>query len=158
MDKFFEVVDKYLKSNRDFEDLKSCKILFVTRCCGVKSNLKQGSANEIYISPINQKFYSFMENKKYPYATLSDKYGLIYPKDRINNYDLSPSQLTEEDKENLTKKVIEQLGNSYDTLIFYNSSPLMSIFYLKILRKTGLKLYFISNLNILEKQIKRKLF
>lgn len=99
-----------------------------------------------------------MENNNYDYATISDKYGIVYPNDLIENYDLHPSKLTEQEKLNLVNKIKDQLECKYDILVFYNTSPLMSIFYLKILKQTELKIYFISKLDILNKIRKRSLF
>lgn len=99
-----------------------------------------------------------MENNNYNYATISDKYGIVFPNDLIENYDLHPSKLTEQEKLNLSFKIKNQLRDKYDTIVFYNSSPLMSIFYLKILKRTELKVYFVSKLDVLNKINKKSLF
>lgn len=158
MEEFYSIIDGWIKTYEELDSLCLSKTLFLVRCCGVKSKIEKGLSKDIYISNINQNFYKQMENNNYDYATISDKYGIVYPNDLIENYDLHPSKLTEQEKLNLVNKIKDQLRDKYDTLIFYNFSPLMSIFYLKILKQTGLKIYFISKLDILNKIRKRSLF
>lgn len=158
MEKFLKLVDGYLKTKESIARFPLEKTLFVTRCCGVKAKIKRGCAKDLYISSINQNFYKVMEDNGYNYATISDFYGLVYPQQVIDNYNLHPSELTEEQKIKLVDTVKSQLQGKYDRIIFYNTSPLMSVFYLRILRKTVPELYFMSKLSLLEKTVKRKLF
>ena len=113
MEKFLKLVDGYLKTKESIARFPLEKTLFVTRCCGVKAKIKRGCAKDLYISSINQNFYKVMEDNGYNYATISDFYGLVYPHQVIDNYNLHPSELTEEQKIKLVDLVKSQLQGKY---------------------------------------------
>lgn len=157
----YQELFEQLKLNyiKNYVELDKQSTLFITRCCAVKSSLLCGTMESIYISSINQNFYKMCKYKGLKYATLSDKYGIVYPQDLIDNYDLHPSKLTDLDKENLVRKIKQQLGQEIKNIVFYNTSPLMSLFYLKIITSLGenYNYYYVSDLSKLEKDRRKKL-
>jgi len=125
--------------------------IYTTRCSQKKSDRDKGKSKDIYISNLNKNFYNKMERYNLEYATISDKYGLIFSNEIISNYDLSPSNLDEKDKkrlgENIRKKVLKE---NYNSILFYNTSPLMSKPYFEILVSTKLQIYFLKTLKFFD--------
>ncbi len=121
--------------------------LWTTRCCKIKGFVKQGLPRDLYRSPLNQRFYAWTEAHRLRYAILSDKYGLHLDTEVLPVYDLHPSFLTTRDKYRLGRTIRKQAtGLGYRTLVFYNSSPILSKPYFELLAASGLKVFFVTRL------------
>lgn len=125
--------------------------LWTISCSLRKSNLKKTIPEKLYISKINQFFYRYMKKYKLPYATLSDKYGLIFSNEKVENYDLHPSNLTNKDFINLGKQLQEKFKSiNFSTIIFYGKAPLMNVPYFKMLYYSKIPSFYLRNLHLLD--------
>jgi len=121
-------------------------VLWTTRCSKTK-NCDGGLPQDFYVSPLNRLFYAFAREHGKRYAVISDKYGLHFDCERLPYYDVHPSNLSEKQKKLLGKKIRgKALAQGFNTIIFYNNSPLRSAPYFEILSKTGLAVLFVTRL------------
>lgn len=142
----FKIINNY----KEFPSKKDT--LFCNRCCAKKSEKEKAKPKDLYISNLNYKFYFNMENYKLNYGTLSDKYGLVLENEKIKNYELHPENLNKDKKKILGREIYKKF-NSLDKkyLIFYNTSPLMSLPYLEMLVYSKLdNLFFFTNLKLIK--------
>lgn len=129
-------------------------VLFITQCCAKKNpSIVKGTSQDIYIGNRNQKFYRVLSQKSdVSYCTLSDKYGLISSNQIIETYEVAPTDLKSEDIENLKILIKSQL-NKYPnvrTIVYYSCSPMMCLFYLKLLKDLDYKKILITNFDRIE--------
>lgn len=141
---------KHLKSLKEVKDLLNNGAVMCSRCSAIKTTtLQEAVPKDFYLSTINKNFYKWCEFSKFPYAILSDLYGLHWYDVKEKTYDIHPSSLKEEDFHRLSKIIKERvLDRGYTSLIFYNSSPVMSKPYFYMMYLTGLPVYFITKLHI----------
>ena len=66
-------------------------------------------AGDAYCSPLFQKSKQWAELRGYPYAIISAKYGLIFPDEVIQDYDLTLNELNKKQLENWKRNVAEQI-------------------------------------------------
>lgn len=153
---------EYVPNREAFVNLlhnKDLKILMASRCSKTKTGKQQALPKEFYVSPLNLNFYKSMEANDFDYAILSDMYGIHYFDERMDFYDVHPSSLTAEDKISLGNKIKEKAeARGYNSIIFYNSSPIMSKPYFEMLKQSGLKVYYVSNISIFHKHKEKSLF
>lgn len=82
------------------------------------------------------------------------QYGLCFDDEVIELYDTHPSQLHEKDKINLGKMIKQKcIERGYNKIIFYNSSPLLSVPYFQMLYFSGIEFFYITNLALLNKKM-----
>jgi len=124
-------------------------VLWVTRCSKTKKGIYRGTPKDLYVSPINRYFYTYMEQRGLPYGVLSDKYGLHMDDEELEYYDIHPKELTEYDKGMLGELIRKKAcGRGFSKLVFYNPSPLMSIPYFEMLYYSGLEIFYTTVLNL----------
>lgn len=122
-------------------------LLWTTRCCKTKRGEALGQPKDFYSSPIVQLFCKFVEQNGLKYGILSDKYGLHLDSEELEYYDIHPASLTSQDKEKLGQLIRDKaLGTSFDSIVFYNPSPLMSVPYFEMLRHSGLNIWYTARL------------
>lgn len=125
--------------------------LFITRCSSSKDkDIAAGTPKQLYTSNIIMNFISFCESHNFRYAILSDyeKYGVMYQEDIIENYDIHPSSVTDGFIA-LGKVVKRRLAERGITeLYFYNTSPLMSRPYFKMMFNSGIKSFYLTQLKV----------
>ena len=158
-----EIADKDIIFLDTIEKIRKClnehKVLITSRCSKTKTGKNSAIPKEFYVSNINLNFYATMENAGFYYGILSDKYGIHFCDEKLDYYDIHPSELTKEKKAELGKIIREKVSNlGYDAIIFYNTSPLLSSPYFEMLENSGLKIYYVSKLNLFSKLKTRKLF
>lgn len=125
--------------------------LWTTSCSKTKSNKKKGLPSEFYISKYNKLFYKYVKSLNLDYGIISDKYGIHMHDEIRSNYDIHPTELSVKDKYQLGKKIKTKLGSrDYDKIVFYYPSPLLSKPYFQILWYSGLPVYYISKIKILD--------
>uniref|UniRef100_A0A6M3IJ24 Uncharacterized protein n=1 Tax=viral metagenome TaxID=1070528 RepID=A0A6M3IJ24_9ZZZZ len=125
----------------------SDKIQVCSRCSKTKGGTQQGKPKDFYVGCINLKFYSWCEARNISYAILSDKYGL-YLQDEVKDwYDVHPSSLQDEDFKKLGKLIRDKMKSIKKWgFLFYNTSPVMSNPYFKMMMYAGGPIYFITSL------------
>jgi len=126
--------------------VEAAGVLWTTRCAGTKPRAK-GRPNELYDSYVTRFFYAFVRRRGLPFAIVSDKYGLHFADESLAYYDIHPSQLQDHERRELGKCIRRKArSRGFDTLVFYNNSPLMSVPYLTMLSYSGLTVYFTTRL------------
>ena len=119
----------------------------VTNCSKTKSNVERGSPKELYISQRNQAFYKWAEHHHLAYGILSDKYALFFHDEEQEMYDTHPSSLSDKDFEQLGKEIKRAMAKrQIKGLIFWNSSPFMSVPYFKMMKCSGEKIFYVTKL------------
>jgi len=136
------------ESKKIIELCKNKRVLPCTSCSKTKG---QGGDREIpenfYISNRNLRFYDWCRKLNLKYGILSDLYGLHYHDELKKFYDIHPSALNLETLKLLGKKIgVKAKDRNYTTLLFWNSSPLMSRPYFTMMLYSKLKVYFITKL------------
>lgn len=134
--------------------------LLISRCSKNK-NMSPGKKfpQDLYTGTVNKIFYKKCLENNLPFGVLSDLHGICFQDEMYEPYDVHPAQLTEEDFEKLGKIIIDKITKKYpkiNTLIFYNTSPKMSLPYFKMIKAAGIKTYFLSKIELIN--FSRKLF
>lgn len=134
--KVLEMGFGWLNSSKFFDPATT---LFITPCTAQKSLLKKGTPAQIYTSPAIQKFYSSMRGLQH--ATLSDLYGLVFPDNVIENYNVPPLELSKcpEKLSQLIDLVAKQVPPHISTLVFCYARPLQSVAYFRLLESLPIK-------------------
>jgi hypothetical protein len=121
--------------------------LWVSRCAATK-RVGRGTARNLYDSPLLEYFLRFVETNGIAYAVLSDRYGLHYPDERLARYDIHPSSLSTEERRQLGQLIRRKAsGRGYDTVVFYNGSPVRSVPYFEMLAASGLTIWYTTRLH-----------
>jgi len=103
----------------------------------------------MYESPYLTKFYRFVTSKELRYGIVSDKYGLHLDNEKLRFYDLHPSELSESRKCELGKIIgLKTRECGFDSLVFYNTSPIRSVPYFKMLANSGLHVYYTTKIDL----------
>jgi hypothetical protein len=128
------------------------KALYITHCCKKKNSIKTKTIPEkLYSASYLQRFIKRCKEMKVNWGILSDKYGIVFPNQRIKWYELSPSFLLKHKTE--AKKLIEKLQQQlqkFDVIFFYHNPGRFHPFYryvIKELRKRGINIRLISHLS-----------
>lgn len=153
--KVLEMGFEWLNSSKFFDPATT---LFITPCTAQKSLLKKGTPAQIYTSPAIQKFYSSMRGLQH--ATLSDLYGLVFPDNIIENYDVPPSELSKcpEKLSQLIDLVAKQVPPHISTLVFCYARPLQSVAYFRLLESLPIKKYYTTKLSYISNINNKPLF
>jgi len=98
-------------------------VLFFTHCCAKKDNrLKQSkktvSPAQLYQALPTQRFIKRCAETGVEWAIFSDKYGFVFPNDRVQWYEKHPNTLTQSDKRKLFEDALLVL-RQYDLVYFY---------------------------------------
>ena len=147
---------KILRSKYKFRYIQNIQkiptdALWTTSCSKTKSTKKRGYPKDFYLGKYNKLFYHYIELYNYDYGIISDKYGLHFKNECLNYYDIHPSNLSLEDKSELGKIIKEKtIDNGFKEIIFYYPSPLQSKPYFEILWFSGVPVYYISKIKILD--------
>lgn len=113
------ITKRYIQNNstnrksiiRQIEKAKRNKLVLIA-CSKTKSFKNEGErieAGDAYCSPLFQKSKQWAELRGYPYAIISAKYGLIFPDEVIQDYDLTLNELNKKQLENWKRNVAEQI-------------------------------------------------
>lgn len=128
------------------------RILYITHCSKKKNRIIYKTVPEkLYSATYLQRFIKRCKELNVNWAILSDKYGVVFPNDEIEWYELSPSLLLKnKNKANsLVEKITHQLRN-FDKIFFYHNPGRFHFFYkylVKELRKRNIDVELISHLS-----------
>ena len=131
-------------------------VIYCTSCSGDKSGeIQYGTPKEIYASKLNQAFYEQMELNEMRYGTLSGHLGLIMNDEKFETYDDGgTSDIYYEEEYMLYADLILEgcKKHGFDTVVFCYSSPLMSEPFIRRLAYTGLKIYYVTKISMINKK------
>lgn len=141
----YEIKQKY-----GFDVLSSnipVNALWTTHCSKTKSGKSQAIPKEFYVSARNILFYHLMEENKLPYGILSDRYGIHFFDEKLDYYDVHPSQLTLKRKAQLGYVIRTKcLKRNFSTIIYWNPSPIFAKPYFEMLKFSGLTIYYTTSI------------
>lgn len=129
-------------------------VIYCTSCSGNKDGeVEFGTPKQIYASKLNQAFYNHLESVGMRHGTLSGHLGLIMDDQVFQTYDDGGTSDIEYEEEymlyaELIKRNCQQHG--FDTIVFCYSSPLMSEPFIRRLSYTGLKIYYVTKISMIE--------
>lgn len=124
------------------------RILICSRCSRNKNTTKESQfVKDLYISNTHSAFCKWAISLDREYGILSDKHGLIFHDEKIEYYDVHPSQLTDDDFIQLSLMIKNKMKKrKYDAFLFYNPSPLMSIPYFTMMSLTKFPIHYTTQL------------
>lgn len=138
---------KYISSTEEIPT--DC--IWATSCSKTKKSRKKGYPKEFYQGRYNKNFYKSIEKNDFEYGVISDKYGIHMFDEKLDYYNIHPSELSYENKKELGRKIKEKVSKyDYNGIIFYYPSPLLSKPYFEILWYSRLPIYYISKIKLLE--------
>lgn len=145
-----EIGITYIEDNAKFKEIYNpTNTIICSRCSKTKTGKDKATPKEFYVSPMNLRFYNAMEQNSLYYAILSDKYGIHFCDERLDYYDVHPSQLSKEQKIELGKIIEKKCRErNIENIIFQNESPLMSRPYFEMMMNTNLKIYYVSTVKV----------
>ncbi|MFH8039246.1 MAG: hypothetical protein QXJ14_04540 [Candidatus Aenigmatarchaeota archaeon] len=136
------------------------RVLYITHCSRKKNKIKSKTFVEnLYSATYIQRFIKKCKNLNLEWGILSDKYGIIFPHQKIGWYDLSPSYLLK--NKNEAEKLIEKIANQlkeYDRVYFYHNPGRFHSFYkylIKKLREKNINIRLISRLSQIDVEKKK---
>jgi len=144
-------VIQYLNTELHLKNVikKHKNILFCSGCSKTKGKYKQKAIPKyFYVSTRLLNFYKYCETNNFNYGILSDKYGIHLMDEKLEFYDIHPSEV--QDFQILGNKISKKLKDlKIDCIIYYNPSPLMSVPYFKMLNFSNIPYYYMTKrLNI----------
>lgn len=135
------------------EDLKKLplNVIWTTSCSKTKNNGNIGVPKDFYLGKTNKIFYKYVEKAGLKYGVLSDKYGIHMSNEKLDYYDIHPSNLSDIDKRILGSKIQEKIEKyKFDGLVFYYPSPLLSKPYFEILWHIDVPVYYLTKIKLLD--------
>lgn len=143
---------RYIQTRDEMDEVIKRGGLFCSRCSKTKSTGKLADVpRNFYISPLNINFYNACESRGFRYAILSDEYGIHFDDEKLAFYDMHPSKLTQNDYIGLAlhiKRKCKERG--IKELIFYNTSPLMSKPYFKMMKMSKVPFCYFSKIDLIK--------
>lgn len=153
-------------NNFGFEIIDSCKdlnkdeTLYVTYCCAEKCKEAKAKVRDLYLSIRCKTFFKNIQG--YDAGIISEKYGLVFLDQELDNYDFGPKDLTEEIKEELKETLRQQIKTHGKKNLVLFGAPLMSMGFMNLLSKVECNKYLCYGTNRLtdkpiEKEKKQKM-
>ena len=136
------------------KDLLKDDTLYVTYCCAQKCKESKAKVRDLYLSVRCKTF--FKNIKDYDAGIISEKYGLVFLDQEVDNYDFGPKDLTEKIKEELKEKLKEQIKNHGKKNLVLFGAPLMSMGFMNLLSKVECNKYLCYGTNRLNEVNKKE--
>lgn len=137
----FTIIDSCKNLNKD-------ETLYVTYCCAEKCKEAKAKVKDLYLSVRCKTFFKNIEG--YDAGIISEKYGLVFLDQELDNYDFGPKDLTEEIKEELKETLRQQIkAHGKKNLVLFGA-PLMSMGFMNLLSKVECDKYLCYGTNRLK--------
>jgi hypothetical protein len=130
------------------------KKLYFTHCCAKKDDSLKGSGKKV--SPVQlyqaiptQRFMERCDEAGVNWAIFSDKYGLVFPQDRVEWCEKHPKKVKASEKKHLFKEAYTDL-QQYDRIFFYYNPGRIHPLYLELveeMRRKGVNIQEITHLH-----------
>jgi len=135
------------------------KRIYITHCSAKKDDSLHGTNKEVtpdrlYTATYLQRFVKRCKEKGVDWAIFSDKYGVVFPNDKIEWYDKHPSEVTPDEFKVLVNHFVQQLSR-YDEIWFYHNPGRFHSLYKKLVdeaRKKGLNVKLFTHLSEIRRQ------
>lgn len=128
-----------------FKIIDTCKelpkddTLYVTYCCAEKCKEPKAKVRDLYLSIRCKTFFKNIEG--YDAGIISEKYGLVFLDQVLDNYDFGPKDLTEQIKEELKETLRKQIKDHNKSNLVLFGAPLMSMGFMNLLSKVECNKY-----------------
>jgi len=109
-------------------------VIYITHCSAKKNNINKGTPDQLYSGTKITKFMSECKQLGVNWAIFSDKYGLVFPDQVIENYDKHPSKVTDNEFHFLVEDTYNKLKN-YDVVYFYHNPGRLHKLYHKLINE-----------------------
>lgn len=124
--------------------------IYITHCSAKKDDSFRGTnkkvtPDKIYTATPLQRFVKRCKEQGVDWAIFSDKYGVVFPDDKIEWYNKHPSKVTPDEFKTLVNNFVQQLSK-YDEIWFYHNPGRIHPLYKKLVDE------------VKKKEIKVKLF
>ena len=101
------------------------KKIYITHCSAKKEDIlrntgKKVTPNVLYTAKPIQRFIKRCKEKHVEWAIFSDKYGVIFPWEKIEWYNKHPSKVTNAEFASLVDNFIKQLSGYNEIWFYYN--------------------------------------
>jgi hypothetical protein len=93
-------------------------VIYITHCSAKKNNIDKGTPDQLYSSIKITRFINRCKQMNVNWAIFSDKYGLVFPNQIIENYEKHPSKVTDDEFERFVEDTYNKL-KQYDIVYFY---------------------------------------
>ncbi len=128
--------------------------IYITHCSAKKDDSflgtnKKVTPDKLYTATPLQRFVRRCKERKVDWAILSDKYGVVFPDDKIGWYNKHPRKVTPEEFETLAKNFVQRLSG-YDGICFYHNPARFHSLYKKLVdeaTKKGLNVKLFTHLS-----------
>lgn len=115
------------------------RTILTTNCSAQKADIREGTPHELYVGNPQQRLHAFCVERAQHYGILSDHYGLVYHDQVIQNYDVAPSNVADEELWRMGQIIREKCeARGFDYLHYVASSPVMACPYFIMLAASGI--------------------
>ena len=130
------------------------KKIYITHCSAKKDDSFRGikrkvTPDRLYTAIPLQRFVKRCKEKGVNWAIFSDKYGVVFPDNKIEWYNKHPSKVTPDEFKTLVNHFVQQLSR-YDEIWFYHNPGRFHPLYKKLVdeaRKRGLNVKLFTHLS-----------
>jgi hypothetical protein len=133
------------------------KRIYITHCSAKKDVSLRNSGRRVtpdilYIAAPLQRFIQRCKEKKVEWAIFSDKYGVVFPFDRIEWYDKHPNKVTDEEFQELVANFMRHLSHFDEIWFYYNPGRFHPLYQALIdkVRKRGAQVILFSHISEIE--------
>ena len=117
--------------------------IYLTHCSKKKDDSLKGTDKKVtpdrlYTATPIQRFIKRCKEKGVEWAIFSDKYGVVFPDQKIEWYDKPPSKVTEQEFRRLLNDFDQKLA-PYDEIWFYHNPGRFHSLYKRLLTETKLR-------------------
>lgn len=117
--------------------------IYITHCSKKKDDSLRGTTRKVtpdklYSSRFLQGFIKKCQEAKVNWAIFSDKYGVVFPNDKIAWYEKNPSRVTKDEFARLVEDFNRKL-NDYKEIWFYNNPGRFHRLYKELICSSKLK-------------------
>ena len=108
-------------------------IIFITHCSAKKDESWRASGTKVtpdklYTAQPLQRFVNKCKEKGKDWAIFSDKYGVLFPEDKIEWYEKNPNSVSEIEYDQLLKNFMNQLSEFNEIWFYYNPGRFHSLY------------------------------
>jgi len=117
--------------------------IYLTHCSKKKDDSLKGTDKKVtpdrlYTATPIQRFIKRCKEKGVEWAIFSDKYGVVFPDQKIEWYDKPPNKVTEQEFRRLLNDFDQKLA-PYDEIWFYHNPGRFHPLYRRLLTETKLR-------------------
>ena len=130
------------------------KRIYITHCSAKKDDALRGtdkkvSPDRLYTAKPLQRFVKRCKEKGVNWAIFSDKYGVVFPTDKIEWYNKHPSKVTPEDFKILVNNFVQRVSRYGEIWFYYNPGRFHPLYreLIKEVSKKGLNVKLFTHLS-----------